>query len=76
MLSKARSVCAEQPLIVPLMGSGLSRVGIKSSILINIILAVLFEETKRSKITDSIVLVLPKDKLNEINLGAVVRDWS
>lgn len=75
MLSKARSVCAGQPLVIPLMGSGLSRVGIKSTILIDIILAVLFEETKKAKITDSIVLVLPGEKMSEINLGAVERDW-
>ena len=75
MLSKARSVCAGQPLVIPLMGSGLSRVGIKRAILIDIILAVVFEETKKAKITDSIVLVLPKRMLGEINLGAVERDW-
>ena len=75
MLSKARTVCAGQPLIIPLMGSGLSRVGIRSAILIDIILAVLFQETKKAKITDSIVLVLPREKIGEINLGAVERDW-
>ena len=75
MLKRARSVCAGRPLNVPLMGSGLSRVGIKSAILVDIILAAIFEETKKAKITDSIVIVLPNEKQHEINLGAIERDW-
>lgn len=75
MLEKARSKCAGQPLNIPLMGSGLSRVGIRSAFLVDIILAVVFEQTKQSKITDRIVLVLPKNKQHDINLGAIERDW-
>ena len=76
MLVRARSVCANQRLNVPLFGSGLSRVGIKSSVLVDLILTAIIEETKMSKITDTIVLVLPSDKKTEIDLGEIVRSWS
>lgn len=76
LLEKARAVCANEPLYIPLMGSGLGRVGIKNSILVDLILVAIVEETKKSKITDSITIVLPDDKKSEINLGNFTRDWN
>ena len=75
LLVKGRAVCASKPLNIPLLGSGLSRVGIKSEILVDLILAVVFEETKLSKITDSIVIVLPMGRRAEIDLRAISRRW-
>ena len=75
LLAKARSVCSNQPLNIPLMGSGLSRVGIKNAILVDLILTAIFEETKQSKVTSSIIIILPKEKRRDINLGAISRDW-
>lgn len=75
MLQHARIVCSNEPLCIPLMGSGLARVGIKNAILVDLILAAVFEESEASKITESISIVLPKDKYSEINLGAISRDW-
>ena len=75
MLQQARAVCSNEPLSIPLMGSGLGRIGIKDAILVDLILAAIFEESQASKITDSISIVLPKEKQSEINLGAISRDW-
>ena len=75
MLQHARAVCSNEPLSIPLMGSGLGRIGIKDAILVDLILAAIFEESQSSKITDSISIVLPKEKQSEINLGAISRDW-
>ena len=75
MLGRARIVCSNEALHIPLMGSGLARVGIKNAILVDLILAAIFEETKLSKVTDSITIVLPEEKSSEINLGAIGRDW-
>ena len=75
LLQKARAVCANEPLYIPLMGSGLGRVGIKNAILVDLILAAIFEETKQSKITGLITIVLPVDKKSEINLANFSRDW-
>ena len=76
LLVRARAVCANRPLNLPLMGSGLSRVGGKNAVLVDLILTAIFEETKANKVADSIVLVLPVDKRSEIDLGETQRSWS
>jgi len=76
LLTKARTVCANEPLNIPLMGSGLSRIGIKNNILVDLILTAIFEETKQSKITNEIRIILPSEKINEISLHHIQKDWS
>lgn len=76
LLRKARSVCGDEPLSIPLMGSGLSRVGIKNNILVDLILTAIFEETKNNKVTSEIRIVLPKEKASKINLASLQKDWS
>ena len=76
LLCKARSVCADEPLNIPLMGSGLSRVGIKNNILVNLILTAVFEETKANKVTSQIRIILPKEKISEFNLASIKNDWN
>ena len=75
LLHKARKVCSNQPLVIPLMGSGLARVGIKPSVLLDLILTGVFEETKSEKVTGDIVIVLPKNIKSKINLGTTLRNW-
>lgn len=75
LLVKAREICSNETLIIPLMGSGLSRVGIKPSVLVDLILTGVFEETKSLKITDNIIIVLPKKLKSKINLGTTLRNW-
>ena len=75
LLSKARSVCANYPLNIPLVGSGLSRVGVKSNILVDLILTAIFEETKINKVTNEIRIILPTEKSSEINLATLKKDW-
>jgi len=76
LLRKARSVCGNEPLSIPLMGSGLSRVGIKNNILVDLILTAIFEETKNNKVTSEILIVLPNEKASEIDLASIQKDWS
>ena len=76
MLIKARSVCSGEPLNIPLLGSGLSRTGIKENIIIDLILLVIFSESKKAKITDNINIILPKAKRKDINLLNILEDWS
>ncbi len=76
LLRKARTVCANEPLNIPLMGSGLSRIGIKNNILVDLILTAIFEETKQSKITNEIRIILPSEEINEISLHHIQKDWS
>lgn len=76
LLKKARASCANEPLFIPLMGSGLGRVGIKNNILVDLILAAIYEETMQSKVTEKITIILPKEKAEEINLGNFIKDWN
>lgn len=76
MLIKARSVCSGEPLNIPLLGSGLSRTGIKENIIIDLILLVIFSETRKAKITENINIILPKAKRKDINLLNILEDWS
>ncbi len=76
LLQKAREVCANDALYIPLMGSGLSRVGIKNSVLVDLIIVAIFEETKHSSITNNIIIILPSCLKSEINLGSFTRNWN
>lgn len=76
MLKKARAVCSYEPLFIPLVGSGLSRVGIKTSILVDLLLVAIIEETRDSKITSNITIVLPKHMKGKINLKNYINNWS
>lgn len=76
MAREARAACSLEPLVVPLLGSGLARTGIKNSVLVDMILAAIFEESREGRITGDIRVVLPKDKASQINLKNHVRNWS
>lgn len=76
MLSKARAACSYEPLSIPLMGSGLSRTGIKKSVLVDLMIAAILEETRQAKVTDTITIVLPVSLDGEINLQNYLRNWN
>jgi len=76
LLAKARIVCANETLYIPLMGSGLSRIGIKNTILIDLMLAGIFEETKVSKVTGSVVIILNRGLRSEINISNLAKNWN
>ncbi|MFC4348850.1 macro domain-containing protein [Kordiimonas lipolytica] len=75
LLVKARNSCSNETIYIPLLGSGLARIGIKNAILVDLILTAVFEETKQGKVSNSIKIVLPKDKKPEIDLGSIYQDW-
>lgn len=76
MVAEARAACSMEPLVIPLMGSGMSRVSVKGSILVDLIITAVLEESRRGRVTGEIIIVLPEDKSNEINLKNHVRNWS
>lgn len=75
LLCKARTVCAGKPLNIPLMGSGLSRTGIKQNIIVDLILLAIFEESKDRKITDHIRIILHKNMSGKIDLTTIQKNW-
>ena len=76
LLKKARSVCSGHELAIPLFGSGLGRVGLKRTVLLDLILAAVFEETKHGKVTNRITIILPRDSHKDFNLGKTLQNWS
>lgn len=76
LLRKARSVCSAEALNIPLMGAGLSRIGIKNDILVDLILTAIFEETKINKITGEIRIILSKQNIPAFDFLALKKDWS
>lgn len=75
LLKKSREVCSGSPLNIPLFGGGLSRTGIKTNIIVNVILIAIFEESKKCKITDEIRIILPKNRKEDIYLSNILKDW-
>ena len=60
---------------VPLLGSGLSGVGLPPKVLIGIIMTSFFSYTKKCKIADKVTLVLPYRLKGKIDLTAIERSW-
>lgn len=61
---------------IPLVGSGLSGVGLPERNLIEIILTSFFYYTKKNKIADKIILVLPKNIGGKVDLVKIERSWT
>ena len=76
LLQKARQVCAGETLYIPLIGSGLSRVGMKDSVLVDLIMTAIFEEAKKLLVTKNITILLPVDQKYEINVHDFTRRWN
>ena len=76
ILKKSREYCSGHPVNIPLMGSGLSRTGIRPNPLMNIILIAIFDECKTQDIGSDIRIVLPKSKRHEIDIASLLNQWS
>jgi hypothetical protein len=76
MVVEARAACSMEPLVIPLMGSRLARVGIKNSVLVDLIITAVIEESRQGRVTDEIKIVLPEDKAHQINLKNHIRNWA
>ena len=60
---------------IPLIGSGLSSVGLPARILIGIIITSFFYHTKRGKIAGKVTLVLPDTMKGKMDLTTIERSW-
>ena len=61
---------------IPLLGSGLSGVGLPPKNLIEIIVTSFLYSTKKQKIADKVTLVLPHKLKREVDLITVKRSWT
>lgn len=76
MAAEARAACSMEPLAIPLMGTGLARIDTKESIILDLIITAILEESRNGRVTGQINIVLPDRLRKKINLKNSVRNWS
>ncbi|SDI65800.1 macro domain-containing protein [Variovorax sp. OV700] len=72
---RARSEANGHPVNVPLVGSGLSGLGLPTRDLLNLIILSAITETKAKPITNKIRIVLHRDRFDQIDLRDVKKHW-
>ncbi len=72
---RARVESGGHPLNLPLIGSGLSGIGLPTRDLLNLIILSAITETKARQITQRIRIVLHPDRFEEIDLRDVKQHW-
>ena len=60
---------------IPLIGGGLSRTGLSSSFLLNLLIGIIVDESKKENITETVNIVLTKKVIKELNLLEIKRSW-
>ncbi len=75
LCAKARVVLGGEKLVVPLVGSGLSGIGLPANQLLQLILLVLMNETKKNQVALDIEVVIHPDRFDELDLHLVENFW-
>ena len=72
---RARNESSGHPLNLPLVGSGLSGLGLPTRDLLNLIILSAITETKARQVTDRIRIVLHRDRFDDLDLRDVKDHW-
>ena len=72
---RARAECGGSPLNLPLVGSGLAKIGLPTRDLLNLIILAAITETKEKVITQRIRIVLHRDRFEDLDLRDVEAHW-
>ena len=75
LCARARVVLGGERLIVPLVGTGLSGVGLPANQILQLILLVLVNETKKNQVALDIEVVIHTDRFDEVDLLLVESLW-
>ena len=75
VLQEARKYCGDEPLVLPLMGSGLGRVKMHPNMLLHYIIQAVIEECSTEKITGNIKIVIHSKNFKQIDLSIVNKFW-
>lgn len=75
MWQRARIESGGNPLNLPLVGSGLSGLGLPTRDLLNLIILSTITETKAKQVTQTIRIVLHRDRFEELDLRDVKEHW-
>ena len=73
--NKVRIEAGGSPVNLPLIGSGLSAVGLPSQQLLQIIIISILNETKKREITKEIRIVLLENVFEQVDLDSLKKDW-
>lgn len=73
---KARASSGGAPIVVPLVGSGVSGIGLPARELLDLIILSVIAETKQRQIAPIIRLVISPDRFDEIDLRETKSYWS
>lgn len=73
--ARARVECGGHSLNLPLVGSGLSGLGLPTRDLLNLLILSAITVTKASEITTRIRIVLHRDRFNDLDLRDVKKHW-
>lgn len=76
MVAEARAACSMEPLTIPLMGTGLARIDTKESVILDLIITAVLEESRNGRVTEEIIIVLPTRLKKKINLKNSLRNWN
>ncbi len=72
---RARSTAGGRDVAVPLVGSGLSGMGVPPTQLLQLLILSIVEETKRREFSKRVAIVLHQSKFEDIDLEAIRRQW-
>ena len=72
----ARNFSSGDCVRIPLLGSGLSGVGLPPKTLVELIVTSFIDYTKKQKVTDKVILVLPTKLRSVIDLTTIERSWA
>lgn len=75
LFDRARDCTGGEKLTIPLIGSGLSGIGLPATQLLQLIVLTIIDETKKRQICKEIDLVLHESKFEEIDLETIRRQW-
>ena len=75
LFDKSRNSTGGEKLILPLIGSGISGVGLPATQLLQLIVLTIIDETKKRQICKQIDLVLHESRFEEIDLETIKRQW-
>lgn len=75
LCAKARLVLGGDRLVIPLVGSGLSGIGLPAQHLLQMILLTIVDETKKEQFALEIDIILHPSRFDEINLSLIKDIW-
>lgn len=75
LFEASRNRTGGEKLVIPLIGSGISGVGLPATQMLQLIILIIINETKKKQICKEIDLVLHESRFEEIDLETIGKQW-